>query len=195
VREETHAVVAALSDDLLVGSTRALLRLAARLPASGQFDDDLRTVLAAQSAQSHSGWGYVGRGSFSSPVWFVATELSRALGIPKFEALAILLPTWEAAVVEGPTGWGSPARLDALGASVGAVHEAEPPERGWVGRFVRSLDSHGTSNGCADAPRDAARAREVADACMRRWGGGLPILSGLTANDVELLVSSALADY
>jgi alcohol dehydrogenase class IV len=193
-QECVHPLAFDLSDDLLVGNLRSLLRLASRLTGSGLLDANERTALAAQSAHSHSGWVHVGRRSFSSPVWFVATELSHALDVSKAHATAILLPVWESAVLNGQVCWGDPIRLRDLARRVAIDATTDPSQDGWMRQLVHELLPAEPGERLCDPSTVEDLTRAVTDSCVRRWGGGLPMLSGVTKKDLEDLISGALTD-
>ena len=193
-QEEVHPLARALSDDVLLADLAALLRVADRLgDAAGAdvADAETRLALAAVSAHSHGGWAHVGRGSFSSPLWFVATELSEALHVSKSRATAVLLPTWAAAVRDGRPCWGDAARLQALEDRVAVIVGPGAHEHlGVVDRVCTLLPAAECLSGS-----DAARVQivnSVTEASMRRWGAGLPMLAGVTSADVRALVDDAL---
>lgn len=183
-----HPLTHVLGDEVAKADLRVLLRLAEVVAAgaadggAGGSDELTRISLAAVSAHSHAGFANVGRASFSSPLWFVATELAHVLGASKVAATALILPAWARAVQQGDRVWGDAGRLGALSAAVGATDPVLL-----------------TDHLCAlvDVPPLRADADEVVDLVafrsMRRWGGGLPILAGITAQDVAGLVGSALA--
>ena len=193
-QEDVHALAHALGDDVLLADLAALLRVADRLgePAAADgVDDDTRLALAAISAHSHGGWAHVGRGSFSSPLWFVATELSRELDISKSQATAVLLPAWAVAVSNGRTCWGDADRLRSLEARVEVL--VGQGSREHVGMVARV---------CALVPRPAGLPNsetawervvdDVTERSIRRWGAGLPMLAGVTSTDVRALLNDGL---
>lgn len=186
-QDNVHPLAHALGDDVLLADLTGLMRVAGRLEATGTADADTRLALAAISAHSHGGWAHVGRDAFSSPLWFVATELSHALVISKSQATAMLLPSWAAAVRAGRRGLGDAERLAALEA-----HMAFQDPRG-VGVVDRVSDLLPAPAGLP-GPHEARRAvaHQVTAACIRRWGAGLPMLAGVTSADVRTLVEDAL---
>ncbi|MCL1870349.1 MAG: iron-containing alcohol dehydrogenase [Promicromonosporaceae bacterium] len=177
-----HPLTHVLGDETTQTDLRVLLRLADALATSDAATPDelTRMAIAAVSAHSHGGWANVGRASFSSPVWFVATELAHVLGISKSAATALLLPAWTDAVLAGERAWGDAGRLRALAAGLGCEGPVE-----MIDRVCALLPAPGRG-GADDAD-------EVAYRCMRRWGGGLPILAGITSRDVAGLVGASLA--
>lgn len=182
-----------LSDDLLVGNLQALLRVNVQLGLVGFLEERERLTLAAVSSHSHSGWVHLGRTFQSSPLWFVATELSQVLSVSKATATALLLPSWASAVSQGNTNWGSATRLRELSTRV-LIHRDSFAEHGenWLKSIVCALLPAHECYAQIDLSKVDDVAREVSNHCIRRWGGGLPMLIGLTAQDVEVLVADAL---
>jgi len=177
------------------------LHTLARTSATGLqrgFDDETRLSLAAVSAHSHAGWGTLGRGLFASPLWFVATELSAALGVTKARATALLLPAWSGAVLAGDLRWGCAERLRAGWTAVvsghvdgGGEHELWPDPRAGLGRFCAIV--HDAGDGARSGLEgDADIAVRVATTCLRRWGAGLPMLGSFDADALASFVLGAL---
>jgi len=193
-QENVHALAHALGDDVLLADLAALLRIANLVgdwaSANGP-DAETRLALAAVSAHSHGGWAHVGRGSFSSPLWFVATELSQVLEVSKGQATAMLLPAWAAAVRDGRSCWGDAGRLRDLDTRTAVLVGSGAHEH------VSMVDRV-----CALVPipaglPDSGTARkqlayDVAEVSIRRWGAGLPMLEGVKSPDVRALVNCAL---
>ncbi|MCC2317136.1 iron-containing alcohol dehydrogenase [Cellulomonas chengniuliangii] len=182
-----HPLSTALGDEVLLADLRVLLRAADQLRTSPTSDALLRMTIAAVSAHTHGGWANVGRASFSSPVWFVGTELSHVLDVSKATATALLLPTWAELVLAGRPGWGDADRLRQLAATLDPGADPADVVRRTCALVVppAPLDAHRLD--------DEDVVGDVADRCMRRWGGGLPMLAGLVRADVEALVGGALS--
>ncbi|NHC47568.1 iron-containing alcohol dehydrogenase [Motilibacter aurantiacus] len=187
------------ADEHVLADLRALARpftqVADALAVGAEAGRAARLALATVSAHSHLGWGHLGRSPFSSPVWYVATELAAALGVGKVPATAVLLPVWARVVLRGDVRWGSAARLRrAWGALATAQAEAPslhpplPPDpvAGLAEAMARLVPG-------LPGPHGADVADTVADRCARRWGGGLPMLAGLDTHAVAALVADALA--
>jgi hypothetical protein len=168
------------------------------------FDADTRVALATISAHSHAGWGTLGRGLFASPVWFVATELSAALGISKARATALLLPEWARAVMTGDVRWGGAVRLGAAWNAVVAGYESTTDHGGPMGDSLPADPTDGSRMFCRSliGPHDDAEvaplehwddiAEQVTSSCLRRWGAGLPMLGRLDAETLRRVVADAL---
>ena len=175
--------VAPLADRLVLAQLAQAGALAAALSADPVSGPDHRVQVAALSAHSHAGWGHLGRAGSTSPVWFVATELSAVTGLRKVPATAALLPVWARHVDRGTGGWGWPERLlqgwHALRSGWPALPSA--PAEG-LAVLVHELC------GGVPTPLPAPVRRRVVARCTRRWGAGLPMLAGISELDVAALL-------
>ena len=147
-------------------------------------DDAL--ALATAGAHSHAGWVHLGRSPFASPVWYLATEVSAALGLRKAPATALVLPAWAAAVLAGERAWGDAARLRRAWAAVGAAAPFALPDDPVAG--LRVLGSRW-------APAEVTHAVDpvaLAARCARRWGAGLPMLGALDTRAIAAVLADAL---
>lgn len=163
--------------------------LAARLVQLGDeavrgADAGVRLSIAEASGCSHAGWLHFGRDPFSAKGWFLATELSCAVGARKNAAIAVLLPALWRAIQAGERRWGSHARLNRIWRLVRGDRSADPA-RG----TQELLDSW-------QIPRLLPRAVDlnaVAHRVVRAWGGGLPMLGSLSTRDVRDVLADALS--
>jgi alcohol dehydrogenase YqhD (iron-dependent ADH family) len=169
--------------------------LAARLiglgdqAASGHLNGETRLAIAEASAFSHSGWVHPGRDPFSAKGWYLAAELSGAVGCRKNTALAVLLPALWRAIFAGDKRWGSARRLAVIWQRMregSAVSLPSDPVAGisqvlgnW--RIPRRI------------PSSPDTAEEVARRTARAWGGGLPMLGALGAQDLRAVLADAFA--
>jgi alcohol dehydrogenase len=175
-----HKAIVCVSDLVALASLSSLSSLSSYVsttyPASGSVDDDTRLGLATISAHTHAGWGQVGRHEFSSPVWFLATELATVTGWSKAQATALLLPVWTAAVLNGDHIWGDADRLELA--------------------LQRYAGQDGLVRACSDAaPSQTDRipllGAVVAERVARRWGAGLPMMSHIPEHKVAALIDTA----
>lgn len=179
--------VVAVADCIADGQLKALGSLFHRKNVEG-CSDDVRLGLATVSAASHGGWGQLGRGSFSSPIWFLATEVSTIFKVPKSVATGILLPAWAQLVLNGRTKWGLVQRAsDRWNAFIGNFgsgdfisdcHEAMHNLVGYEIATTKFLE---------------ARIPSVIERVQRRWGNGLPMLGRLSTEDLAELLEMAFA--
>lgn len=164
-------------------------------PAGGR----LRTEIAKISGLSHAGWVVLSRSPYAGKGWYLANELSTALGLRKMTAVAALLPPLWGAIAAGDTRLGSARRLDALwqrlrAAALDPVGEGQSalplPEAPAAG-IAALIDSWGVGRQITAEP---GRLTAVAQRSVRAWGAGLPMLDGLNAADIEGLLAQAVFD-
>lgn len=147
-----------------------------------------RVDAALLSAESHAGWSLRGRGPAPSSLWFLANELSMALGLRKNQASALLLRPWVEAVGAGKTVWGNQRKLDELWplVSVGAA------AAGTV--VLRGPDGGATVGGLAGG--DGSRVGDLADSLairtLQRFGRGRPMKREVGYEELVDLFAAAL---
>jgi alcohol dehydrogenase YqhD (iron-dependent ADH family) len=149
-------------------------------------DDELRLAIAQLSGATHCGWALTGRSQYPSPLWFVATELSKVLKVTKMTATALLLSPWLQRVADGDARWGHRERLAEVwttlfGAPPGA--DVAGPARAQLERWRLSTAITRPAPGVAD---------ETARRAVRRWGGRLPMLGRFGHEDIASLVGHAV---
>jgi NADP-dependent alcohol dehydrogenase len=150
-------------------------------------DDDLRLALAQLSGATHCGWALAGRSPFPSPLWFVANELSKVLGVTKMAATGLLLAPWLQRVDDGDVRWGHRERLAEVWSTVtGAPAGAD------VSRRVRAQLERWRVRPAVPRPAPGV-VEETARRAVRRWGGRLPMLGRFEHHDIASLVGEALA--
>ncbi|GAA2445469.1 daptide-type RiPP biosynthesis dehydogenase [Streptomyces glaucus] len=171
---------------------RRLVVLGAELAAVRQADhvpgDPLRLEIAKLSGMSHAAWFNVGRDPCACKGWYLANELSTALGLRKMTAAAAVLPPLWQRIAEGDARWGSARRLRQLWEAVASVHHPPLPDDPVEGvadlmdawRIERRIDA------------TAERTDRIARATMRAWGDGLPTLGTLTLADVRWVLTEAV---
>lgn len=170
------------TDELAAKTIRDALEL---WPAVRGRSSSALLRLAEISGRTHEPEWTVGRRPFSSPLWYLANELSSACGISKMDAHALLLPISleRACAVGGP--WGNAGRLGELMDRV-ASPGSSPRETADL-RALRVLAP------LLWAPQQpAVDTRDLAFQCFRRWGGGLPALGPLSCDQIEAFFRDAL---
>jgi len=149
-----------------------------------------RAEIAKVSGLSHAGWVVLGRAPYAGKGWYLANELSSALGLRKMTAVAALLPPLWRAVADGDVRLGSARRLRRMWAELRtAPAAAELPEDPADG-IAALIDAWGVDRRI-DADADALAA--VAPRTVRAWGAGLPMLDGLSAADIHGLFQQAVS--
>lgn len=168
-----------------VGDRIAADRQADRRPAGPTFVDILRL-----GARSHTDRMHGGRDPFAARGWYLANELSLALGIRKTRAIAALLPPLWRAVLDGDDRLGSTPRLHRIWSHMRRAARGPLPTDPVEG-ITRLLDGWGLRRPVA---ADPARVTAAADRAVRAWGAGLPMLAGLRRDDIHALLSAAVAE-
>ena len=143
-----------------------------------------RLALALLSQRTQKPALVPGRPLFATKWWFVANNVSHALGVPKMTGLLWVLPRVWARLPSLPA-LGSVRHRDQVWAALReqtAVRLPEEPAAGlealvrWLG--VPTLPG---------IPRPVAE--DVARSCTRMWGGGLPMLAGLPSAQLADLLT------
>ncbi|MFF9980365.1 daptide-type RiPP biosynthesis dehydogenase [Streptomyces erythrochromogenes] len=156
----------------------------------GRSDDRIRLEIAKVSGLTHLGWTYIGRDRYGAKGWYLANELSTALGVRKMTAVAALLePLWRA-IADGDQRLGSARRLSRMWALLRATDPDALPESPAAG--IGALTDAWLVGRRISA--DAARLDTVTARTVRAWGAGLPMLGGLRAADVRGLLDGAVLD-
>ncbi|MDT3726763.1 daptide-type RiPP biosynthesis dehydogenase [Streptomyces sp. DSM 41972] len=163
---------------------------ASRSVAKGDGPDG-RTLLriARLAARSHLPPMHEGRQPFASRGWYLANELSTALGVRKTTAVAALLPPLWAATADGDPRWGSAERLGAIWARVRSSAAGELPADP-AGGIEYLISSWGIRRQLV-VDRDSIA--DIAQRTVRSWGGGLPMLAGLDVQAVRDVLAAAVS--
>lgn len=156
---------------------RALLAAAGANLARGRdcgfrLTGTARVDAALLSAESHAGWSLRGRGAAPSSLWFLANELSMALGLRKNQASSLLLGPWLDAVAAGSDVWGSRKRLEELWPLLSADSVGGGPISLIGPEFARP--SGASANGRDDAAWSEL-SEQLAGNTLRRFGRGRPM--------------------
>ncbi|MFI9764125.1 daptide-type RiPP biosynthesis dehydogenase [Streptomyces sp. NPDC051963] len=119
---------------------------------------------------------------FTVKVWFLANNLSHHLGVRKMTALANLVPGyWSHLADRTAVGAQRVGRTwSALRAATPAAVPADPAEG-----FAAWLDLLGVAPALLPSDVDI---EAVVRSCLRMWGGGLPMLAGLDAEDLRRML-------
>ncbi|WNI16179.1 daptide-type RiPP biosynthesis dehydogenase [Actinacidiphila sp. ITFR-21] len=177
------------AETVAVAARLAYLGYAVRHAAADGAAPPPRLLLriARLSAHSHRAALHGGRDPFAARGWFLANDLSSALGTRKTTAIAALLPPLWTAVTSGDTRWGAADRLTRLwGAVRAATGDTLPPD-----------PATGIARLLADwriEPRlsaDGDRLTGIARRAVHAWGGGLPMLGGLDHRAVRDMLAAA----
>ncbi|MGW1465540.1 daptide-type RiPP biosynthesis dehydogenase [Streptomyces sp. NPDC002308] len=163
-------------------------RVAAARATGGGADDTLRLEIAKLSGLSHQQWLNLGREPAACKGWYLANELSTALGVRKMTAAAALLPPLWRRIADGDTRWGSASRLAGLWRAVADGRSVPTPEDPVEG-ITALLDDWSVARELRATPE---RTAEVARATMRAWGDGLPTLGALALADVRAALTEAV---
>ncbi|MFI6740629.1 daptide-type RiPP biosynthesis dehydogenase [Nonomuraea sp. NPDC050451] len=156
----------------------------------------LRAEIAKLSGLTHQEWLHLGRGAWANKGWLIANEVSVALGVRKMRAVAAVLPPLWRAIAGGDERLGSARRLARLWSSLRAVDPDGLPgdPAGGMAALIDSWrverrltpDDH-TDDDTGDDVLDA-----IAGRIVRAWGAGLPMLGGLTRDEVRELLTEVL---
>jgi NADP-dependent alcohol dehydrogenase len=179
------------ADSLALASIRALVEAGneARTLDPGEDTARARNVrrdIAELSSFSQTGWSSLGRHSYGTLPWIIATELSMACGISKMDAVAATLPAYWQRIESGDARFGSSDRLSDVGQALAATAgaSAKPP----VEALVHVLSEWGLNR---PLPLQLDDIHRIAQQISRAWGGGLPMLQGLTSADVAAFLAEA----
>lgn len=139
--------------------------------------DAIRDELSRLSVLAHAPWLNDGRDPFSNRAWFLITELSGATRCGKAPAAAAVLPAL-CELAEQNAVWADPRRI-ALWWSATRSAMPDLPTDPAIG--LRALFARWGSGGpiTTNEPAEVLSRRT-----HRRWGGGLPMLAGLTRTDL-----------
>ncbi|BCJ68971.1 daptide-type RiPP biosynthesis dehydogenase [Polymorphospora rubra] len=183
----------ATGDDLAERTAARLVALGDRagdaLRAGGRPEPDLLLEIVRLGGLSHLPDMHAGRDPFGARGWFLANELSVALGISKTRAIAALLPPLWQAIVAGDSRIGSAERLRRMWSRLRTAGRRTRPADPVAG-ITELLESWGIPRWVT---ADAARIDTAAHQATRAWGGGLPMLAGLRREDVRALLAKTVA--
>ncbi|WP_232481412.1 daptide-type RiPP biosynthesis dehydogenase [Arthrobacter sp. YN] len=147
---------------------------------------ELRLAAARLSMETHTGWALMGRNPYGAKHWYVANELSYVTGARKMTATASVIgPIWRE-IGEGAAGWGDSTRLKHLWNMVTATEPSLDPDPG------RGIDELMWQWGITGLPSITEEILvRTTDASIRNWGGGLPMLRGIDAAQIQHVLNAA----
>lgn len=182
-----------VEDALALALLAAVVRLGGELRderAAGRAGGDgLRLELARLSGLSHTPWITLSRDPCACKGWYLANELSTALGLRKMTAAAALLPALWESILAPDARWGSARRLARLWETLRAAEPGLPDDP--VAGIATLIDSWRVERRIAAQP-DLIEA--TAAASVRAWGAGLPMLAGLSTADVQHVLTRSLCE-
>lgn len=170
------------TDELAVKTVREVLEL---WPEVRSRSSAALLRLAELSGRTHDPEWTHGRRPFSSPLWYLANELSSACHISKMDAHALLLSTSLQRVCTAGGPWGSADRLGELLDRV--VSSGSTPKKSEDLRVLCLLDPIVWA-----PPKPVVDTKELSFQSFRRWGGGLPALGFLSCSEIETFFRDAL---
>ncbi|WP_431682770.1 daptide-type RiPP biosynthesis dehydogenase [Kitasatospora sp. KL5] len=176
-----------VEDALALTVAAQLLALGYRAVDDGP-DDRVRGAAARLSALTHSDWLQLDREPFALRGWYIANELSTALGVRKMTAVAALLPTLFRRTAAGDRRLGSAERLGRLWEGLRSAAPRPLPAEPSAG-IAALLEHWNVEHRLAAHPADLDA---IAQRTVRAWGGGLPALGGLTLGDVRAVLGDAV---
>ena len=176
-----------VEDALALTVAAQLLVLGYRAVSDGP-DDQVRGAVARLSALTHSDWLQLDREPYALRGWYIANELSTALGVRKMTAVAALLPTLFRRTAAGDRRLGSAGRLERLWQGLRSAAPRPLPAEPSAG--IAALLEHWSVETRLTAP--PADLDAIAQRTVRAWGAGLPALGGLTRADVRAVLGEAV---
>ncbi|MEW1660647.1 daptide-type RiPP biosynthesis dehydogenase [Streptomyces sp. NPDC093707] len=150
-------------------------------------DAAVRLAVAQSSAATHTGWSLVGRPPFAARHWYLANELSTVLGVRKMTATAAVVPAvWER-ICAGDDRLGNAERQRVAWSWVRAAAPRLPDEPVLGIRALLRNWAVGAPLSATDAELDLAAQR-----AHTSWGGRLPMLAGLSFEEIRSLYTQAV---
>ncbi|MDR6686677.1 NADP-dependent alcohol dehydrogenase [Arthrobacter sp. 1088] len=147
---------------------------------------ELRLTAAHLSMETHTGWALIGRDPYGAKHWYVANELAHVTGARKMTATASVMgPIW-AEIAKGNAAWGDQQRLLKLWS---VVVDADPSLDSNPAKGINQLMWRWGIAGLDVIGEQALM--KTSEAALRNWGGGLPMLRGIDAVQVQHVLSKA----
>ena len=177
-----------LEDHLALSLTERIVQLGDEIAAqraAGPVSADTRLELAELNGLTHMALLSFRRSRYSGKAWYVATEISSVIGARRTQAIAPLLPAVFEQMMRGREAWGSSRGLRQFWSRVCAATSAsvsDAPSQG----FAQLMEQWCVEIPPLMSPEEGAR---VVHRSMRRWGAGLPMLYGLTSDDLFAAVA------
>lgn len=176
------------SDTLALASIRALVEAGHELRRLGNDDlraGEIRQDIAELSSFSQSGWSSLGRNSYGTLPWVIASELSMVAGVSKMDAVAAILPAYWRRVESGDMRFGDAARLRNVDLALATSTPFPSTASTSLEKILTSWDLN------RPLPLKQAVIQETTQKISRAWGGGLPMMQGLTAADIAAFLTEA----
>jgi len=151
-----------------------------RVHRMGGAEPEARRRLARLSVATQDSALLRDRAAFTVKAWFLANNLSHHLGVRKMQALANLIPAyWDRLHTTAGLGSADRARQvwEVLRGAISFPVHAEPGTG-----FSQWLDRLGIA---PLEPIGEGDVECVTRSCLRMWGGGLPMLAGVAADDIR----------
>ncbi|WP_159705960.1 daptide-type RiPP biosynthesis dehydogenase [Arthrobacter sp. 18067] len=149
---------------------------------------ELRLTAARLSMETHTGWALMGRNPYGAKHWYLANELAYVTGTRKMTATASVIgPIWEE-VGKGAAEWGDSKRLLQLWTAVTAVDASLDPN---PAHGINELMWRWGIAGLQTLSEESVV--RTTDATLRNWGGGLPMLRGIDAMQIQYVLNAATA--
>lgn len=147
---------------------------------------ELRLRIAELSGESQIGRINLGRSPYSVKGWPIANELSTTLGLAKMRAVAAVWPVLWQRVRGGDDRLGDSGRIDRLWTVLRRQAPRLDPEPALGLRGL--MDDWGIDR---EVRATSAQIDSTVTRTMRAWGAGLPMLGGLSADDLRSLLTEA----
>lgn len=144
---------------------------------------------ALLSAESHAGWSLRGRGAAPSSLWFLANEMSMAIGLRKNQASALLLGPWMDAVMKGLCVWGDQQKLEELWPLLAAGATGEGASA-LMGTKFGDPATNILQSSWGSRPVDLAE--QLSASTLRRFGRGKPMKKHLRREELTELFLTAI---
>ncbi|AFR30488.1 daptide-type RiPP biosynthesis dehydogenase [Arthrobacter sp. Rue61a] len=147
---------------------------------------ELRLTAARLSMETHTGWSLMGRNPYGAKHWYLANELAYVSGARKMTATACVIgPIWEE-IENGAAAWGNSQRLQQLWSAVTQeVPDLDPSPALGVNQLMWRWGIAGLET---ISEETLVRTR---DATVRNWGAALPMLRGISAAQIQHVLTAA----
>ncbi|WP_246036219.1 daptide-type RiPP biosynthesis dehydogenase [Sinomonas susongensis] len=147
---------------------------------------ELRLAAARFSMETHSGWSLTCRNPYAAKHWYIANELAYMTGVRKMTATATVIESIWDDIENGSPTWGKPDRLPAVWAAVAAAHPSlGHSAAAGIGELLRRWGVYGLDDISEQVVSDTT------NSALRNWGGALPMLRGVGAEQVHDILFNA----
>src|SRR5699024_2437524 len=138
------------------------------------------------SSRTHRDELHAGLAPYSDTCWPLANELSMTAGIRKLTALALITPALWRRVADGEVVWGSAERLARLWHVIRDAAPIPLEDSAHEGLYTL-MDAWSVDTTAPDVDPLA-----IAERAAHAWGRGLPMLKGLTAEELSPVYADAI---